>query len=45
MAYYVVDPQEYEGVANIESDLMRLRQDIHCLCFDISELKQTQNSK
>ena len=40
MNYYVVDPQENGGVANIAPDSMRLRQDGHYPCVYMSELKQ-----
>ena len=39
MAYSVVGTQDNNSVANIASDIMRLRRDIHCPCLDISELK------
>ena len=39
MVYSVVDPQDNDGVANIASETMGLRRDVHFPCFDISELK------
>ena len=45
MAYSVVDPQDNDGVANIESDTMRLRRDRHCPCLGLFELKHKQNVK
>ena len=45
MEYSVVDTQDNEGVDNISYDIMRLRQDCHCLCLNMSELKQQLNFK
>ena len=45
MAYSVVDPQDNDGVANIVSEIMRLRRDEHCPCLDLSEIKQQRNVK
>ena len=45
MAYSVVDLQYNDGVANIASNIMRLRLYRHCPCFNISELKQKLNFK
>ena len=38
MTYYVVYPQDNDGVADIASDIIILRRDRHCPCFDLSEL-------
>ena len=43
MAYSVLNPEYNDFVSNIESDIMRLRRDVHCPCWDLYELKQQQN--
>ena len=43
MSYSVVDPQDNDGVANMASDTMRLRQDGQSPCLDLSEPKHQQN--
>ena len=45
MYYYLVYPQDNDIVANIASDILRLRQDGHCPFLDMAELKQQQTVK
>ena len=45
MSYSVVNPQDNDGVIYMIYDIMRLRQDVHCTCLDLSELKQQLNVK
>ena len=45
MGHSVVDLQENDGVANITSDIMRLRRHGHFTFLGLSELKHQQNVK
>ena len=45
IAYFVVDLQDNDSVANIAYEITRLRRDGNCPCLDLSELKQEQDVK
>ena len=45
IAYSLVEPKDKDGVANISYDIKRIRQDRHCPCLDMSEMKQQKNVK